>query len=321
MRICSLLPGATEIVCALGLADQLVAVTHECDYPAEVRRLPVITRSAVGGRTHGSRAIDQHVSAAGHDGSSLYSLDHDLLATLAPDLVLTQELCGVCAISYTEVAPAVARLSGARTVLSLSPRTLEGILGTIVEVGEATGVAEHAVAFVQSLRDRIASVRTRASVARTQPRTFAMEWLDPPYTAGHWVPEMVRLAGGHDALGREAGFSETISWETIVSYDPEVVVFMPCSFDLERGAEELSDVSFPAEWADVAAVRAGRVAMVDSSAYFSRSGPRVVDGLEILAEIIHPELFPRRSAPSAWRLLDGRRLGQGEGRPRRTDRS
>jgi iron complex transport system substrate-binding protein len=312
MRICSLLPGATEIVCALGLADQLVAVTHECDYPPEIRHLPVITRSAVGAGAPGSRAIDQHVSTAGHDGSSLYTLDQELLARLDPDLVLTQELCSVCAISYTEVAPAVARLAGERIVLSLSPQTLDGILGTIVEVGEATGVAEAACALVERLRARRAAVTTRASLARARPRVFAMEWLDPPYTAGHWVPEMVRLAGGHDALAREGGLSEAIAWEAIVRYDPEVVVFMPCSFDLDRAAEELAHVPFPPGFTDVAAVRAGRVAIVDSSAYFSRSGPRVVDGLEILAEIIHPELFPRTSAPGAWRFVDG--MWPGEGR-------
>jgi iron complex transport system substrate-binding protein len=312
MRICSLLPGATEIVCALGLADQLVAVTHECDYPPDIRHLPVITRSATAAGPHGSRAIDQHVSAAGHDGSSLYTLDQELLATLDPDLVLTQELCGVCALSYTEVAPAVARLAGERIVLSLSPRTLDGILGTIVEVGEATGVAQAACALVERLRARMAAVTTRASLAHARPRVFAMEWLDPPYTAGHWVPEMVRLAGGHDALAREGASSEAIAWEAIVRYDPEVVVFMPCSFDLDRATEELARVPFPPGVTDVAAVRAGRVAIVDSSAYFSRSGPRVVDGLEILAEIMHPELFPRTSAPGAWRFVDG--MWPGEGR-------
>ena len=309
MRICSLLPGATEIVCALGLGEQLVAVTHECDYPLSVRRLPVVTRARLDAGA--SRDIDQHVTAAAHDGSSLYELDQELLGRLDPDLVLTQELCHVCALSYAEVSATVAQLSGARTVLSLSPRTLEEMLQTIVGVGNATGAAERAAALVAQLRARIAAVTARAGRATTAPRVFAMEWLEPPYTAGHWVPEMIRLAGGLPVGARDGGFSESIAWDVLIETDPEVVIFMPCSFDLPRAVEELGRVSFPRRWTEIAAVRAGRVAVVDSSAYFSRSGPRLVDGLEILGEILHPELFPRRASIDDWRLVDGLHLGAG----------
>ena len=312
MRICSLLPGATEIVCALGLGEQLVAVTHECDYPPAVRHLPVVTRSLLEG-TGGSRDIDQHVTAAAHDGSSLYGLDQELLARLDPDLVLTQELCQVCALSYAQVTSAVGQLSGPRTVLSLSPRRLEDVLEAIVAVGNATGVTELAQALVDRLRQRTAAVAAQARRATITPRVFAMEWLEPPYTAGHWVPEMIRLAGGDPVGARDGAFSEPIAWDAVIEMDPHVVIFMPCSFDLPRAVEELARVPFPSTWTEIAAVREGRVAVVDSSAYFSRSGPRLIDGLEILGEILHPELFPRRAAADAWCLVDGLRLGGQEG--------
>ena len=203
MRICSLLPSATDIVLALGLGDQLVAVTHECDLPPELREVPVITRSRVDQGQASSREIHNHVTAAAHSGSSIYTLDQALLERLEPDLILTQELCEVCAISYEEVAKAVHRLDvalpGTRTVLSLEPQTLVGILEAIEQVGAAAGVARRAAALVGDLRARIDRVATIANGA-SRPRVFAMEWLDPPYTAGHWVPEMIRLAGGRDEL-------------------------------------------------------------------------------------------------------------------------
>jgi len=307
MRICSLLPSATEIVFALGLGDHLVAVTHECDLPAGTERIPIITQSTMDGGARGSREIHNHVTAAAHSGSSLYSLDQELLERLDPDIILTQELCEVCAVSYDQVASAVhrlgVRLPGKRTILSLQPRTLGEILETIRQVGDATGAGERAATLVRALEQRINRVAAVARAAAARPRVFDMEWLAPPYTAGHWVPEMISLAGGRDELSRKGAPSVEVSWADIARYDPEVLILMPCSFSLERTLEELGRARFPDEWSRLGAVRAGRVYVVEGATYFSRSGPRTVDGLEILAEIVHPELFPRTSPPQAWRQL------------------
>jgi iron complex transport system substrate-binding protein len=304
MRICSLLPSGTEIVFALDLGDQLVAITHECDVPASAGTIPVITCSMIGQAALGSRDIHNHVTEAMHRGSSIYSLDHELLERLDPNLILTQELCEVCAISYEEVAKAVHRLEvtlpGKRTVLSLEPHDLAGVLHSIEQVGDAAGVHERASAVVRTLRDRINHIASMAPTAPIQPRVFAMEWLDPPYTAGHWVPEMIRLAGGRDEMSREGAPSVQVSWEEIARYDPDILVLMPCSFSLERTVKEFNTLHVPEAWQHVKAVKCERVYAVESATYFSRSGPRTVDGLQILAEIIHPELFLRTSPHNAW---------------------
>lgn len=306
MRICSLLPSATDIVYALGLGSDLVAVTHECDVPAGAAPVPVVTRSVVDA-AWSSRRIHDHVTAAAHEGSSLYAIDHELLARLDPELVLTQELCDVCAVSYAQVAGAVHRLDvrggRGRTILSLTPRRLADILESIEQVGDVAGVAERARALTATLRGRIARVADAAARAAERPRVFAMEWLDPAYGAGHWVPEMIRLAGGRDGLGREGAESVQLAWRAIAAYDPEIVVLMPCSFSLERTLAELPSLRFPPEWARLTAVAGGRVYAVDAVRYFSRSGPRSADGLQILAEIIHPELFPRETPADAWTAL------------------
>ena len=307
MRICSLLPSATEIVLALGLGDHLVAVTHECDLPAGARPVPVVTRGSVDHLTLDSRAIHTHVTAAAHSGSSLYALDQEVLGRLDPDIILTQDLCDVCAVSYDQVAEAVHRLDvtlpGKRTVLSLEPKGLAGILDVIEQVGDVTGVPERSAALIRELKTRLDRVVAVAAGATTRPRVFAMEWLDPPYSAGHWVPEMIRLAGGHDEMSREGAPSVEVSWAQIAVYDPEIVLLMPCSFSLKRTLEELHRIALPAAWSRLAAVKAGRAYAVDAAVHFSRSGPSTIDGLEILGEIIHPELFPRRSPPDAWRPL------------------
>ena len=304
LKICSLLPSATEIVFALGLGDQLVAVTHECDFPPEAARLPVITRSTLDHRTPGSREIHNHISSATHAGSSIYALDQDLLERLNPDLILTQELCDVCAVSYDVVEKAVHRLKGHRMILSLEPTSLGSILETVEQVGEATGAQEHAAAVVRELQKRIDRIAARAQTASGRPRVFAMEWLDPPFTAGHWVPEMIRLTSGRDELAREGWPSSQIAWRRIADYDPDILVLMPCGFTLERTREEFARVKLPDEWPGLSAARSGHVYAVNGSAYFNRPGPRVVEGLEILAEIVHPELFPRTMPREAWQRLE-----------------
>ena len=307
MRICSLLPSGTEILFALELGDRLVAVTHECDLPASAGPIPVITRSTLDHAGRGSRDIHNHVTEAMHRGSSLYALDHELLERLDPDLILTQELCDVCAISYAEVATAVHRLEitlpGKRTILSLEPHDLTGVLQSIEQVGDAAGVLERAATLTRALRERINRIMSLAHAASGRPRVFAMEWLDPPYTAGHWVPEMIRLAGGRDEMSREGAPSVEVSWDEIARYDPEIVVLMPCSFGLERTLNEVGAVGGPEAWKHLNAVKRGQVYAVDGATYFSRSGPRTVDGLQILGEIIHPNLFPRTSPPHAWTRL------------------
>lgn len=303
LRICSLLPSATEIVFALGLSDRLVGVTHECDFPLEASRLPVVTRSTLRHGAHDSREIHHHISAALHTGSSIYFLEQELLGRLDPDLILTQELCDVCAVSYDLVEQAVQRLEGKRRVLSLEPTSLSGILATIEQVGEAAGAPDRAGTLVAELRRRIEAVAERAANATGCPRVFAMEWLDPPFTAGHWVPEMVRLAGGQDTLGREGQPSAQTPWSRIVEYDPEVVVLIPCGFTLEQTVEEAKTIHFPEEWTRLTATREARVYAANGSAYFNRPGPRIVDGLEILAEILQPALFAPRWQGVAWQRV------------------
>src|SRR5262245_10515419 len=315
LKICSLLPSATEIVFALERGDQLVAVTHECDFPLEAARLPVITRSALDHRTRSSGEIHNHISSAVHAGSSIYVLDQDLLERLNPDLILTQELCDVCAVSYEVVKKAVHRLEGHRRILSLEPTSLGGILETVEQVGEATGAQERAVAVVYELQERIDRITARAQTASGRPRVFAMEWLDPPFTAGHWVPEMIRLAGGQDELARDGSRSSQIGWGRIAAHDPESIILMPCGFTLERTSQEFARVTLPEEWLGLSAVRSRHVYVVNGSAYFNRPGPRIAEGLEILAEIIHPELFPQTMPRGTWQRSEGDAVRRWRPRP------
>src|SRR5437763_14332232 len=290
MRIVSLLPSATEIVCALGLADELVAVTHECDYPPEVRGKPVITASALD-QAADSATIDRLVANSIHEHRGIYTLDERLLSDVRPDLILTQELCDVCAVSYSEVQRAARILPGETPVVSLEPCTLGDILDTILLVGRLTGREATAADVAARLRARIDAVAARARAAATRPRVYCMEWIDPPSGAGHWIPEMVRLAGGEDVLGREGEPSARVTWPEVAAAAPDVVVVMPCGFDAERAARELAAVQDRPEWRGVPAVAGGAVWVSDGWAYFSRPGSRMVEGLEIMATGPHPDLL------------------------------
>jgi iron complex transport system substrate-binding protein len=303
-RICSLLPSTTEIVFALGLGDKLVAVTHECDYPSEATKLPAITSAGIDPASMSNRDLHNHVTSAVHEGSSIYTLDHALLEKMNPDLILTQELCDVCAVSYDTVQDAVRQIDGNHTILSLEPTTLGAILETIEHVGKATDTVERAETLVAGLQARIDAVKTQAKKATTNPRVFTLEWMDPPFAGGHWVPEMVQLAGGLTILVDVGVPSRVVTWEEIAACDPEVIVVMPCGYHLDALEHEFRMTPFPVEWGALTAVRNGLVYGVDATAYFSRPGPRAVDGLEIMAEILHPELFPRKSPADAWRILD-----------------
>ena len=303
----SLLPSATEIVFALGLGDELVGVTHECDYPSEARDIPQVTRSVhdMAGAT--SHAIHSLVGESMRTRTALYELDEAALAAAAPDLILTQELCRVCAVGYEQVSEVARRLDGDVTVLSLEPTSIEGILNSIQTVGAMTESEDTAVAVVEGLRERLGAVsdivRGRRDHGFVPPRVAAVEWLDPPFAVGHWVPEQVRLAGGWELLGHEGGASTETTWAAIREVDPEIVVLMPCGLDLDATVGEWSRMSRPDGWQDLRAVEDGRVFAVDGSAYFSRPGPRVIDGIELLAELIDPAAFDGVSPRDAWRRV------------------
>jgi iron complex transport system substrate-binding protein len=309
MRIVSLLPSATEIVCALGLEDALVGVTHECDYPASVRSLPRLTRSAIAHEDWSSEEIDHRVSRQLRDGLSLYELDRDLLHELRPDLILTQALCAVCAVDYGAVqdaareAPGVSGAPGAR-VVSLEPRTLQGIIETIAAVGAATGAEARAAGLAAELRERVERIRERAASVAKRPRVAFLEWIDPAFGPGHWVPELITIAGGRLGLGHVGVASRRVPWDDVIAFAPEVIVVAPCGFELERAAREAEEV-LPRRngWRALPAVRSGRVYVADGGAYFSRPGPRIVAGLELLAELIHPDRFAGSAPPYSWRSL------------------
>jgi iron complex transport system substrate-binding protein len=309
MRIVSLLPSATEIICALGLGDSLVGVTHECDYPEAVRGRPVVTHSLLDHSESTSEEIDHAVRGQLHSGLSLYGLDRELLASLRPDLILTQALCEVCAVSYATVERAVRDVSAefgglAPRVLSLEPNSLGDILATIAQVGGATGAERAADAVVAALSERIERVRAHAQALDARPRVACLEWIDPPYGPGHWLPELVALAGGTPGLGVAHAESRRITWGDIIAFAPEVIVVMPCGFDLEQTtAEALRVLPRRTGWVALPAVRGGRAYAVDGNAYFSRPGPRIVDSLELLAELIHPDHFAGWGPADASRPL------------------
>ncbi|MGP1674088.1 MAG: cobalamin-binding protein [Candidatus Limnocylindrales bacterium] len=304
MRIASLLPSATEIVCAIGLEDELVAVTHECDWPPSVVGKPVVTRSVVDLAGATSRDIHARVTAAVHGGSSLYELDEAALAAAAPDLILTQELCQVCAVSYREVNEVARRIDADITVVSLEPTSIEGILNTITTVGAMAEVEDAAIDVVEALRERLGAVEQRVASrregGRRPPRVVALEWLDPPFAVGHWVPEQVRRAGGWDLLGADGDKSRPTTWDAVAEVDPEMLFLMPCGFHLADTVREWGRTAIPPWLGDLPAVRRGAVFAVDGSAYFSRPGPRVIDGIELLAEIMDPDGFVDVAPPGGW---------------------
>ena len=301
MRIVSLLPSATEIVCALGLTEALVGVTHECDYPPDVTGKPVLTASRIHGRGLTSAEIDHAVSTrlGGHQG--LYTLDEALLRGLQPDLVLTQELCDVCAVSYTEVQQAARLLDAATRVVSLEPTTLDAVLDNIALVGQLTGREREAGELVTRLRARLVAVRARLSTVSRRPRVWVCEWLDPPYASGHWVPAQVDWAGGQEVFERLGLPSVEIRPEDVARAAPDVIVLAPCGFHVEA-VEEAARTPLFRGWHELPAVRAGALWAVDASSYYSRPGPRLVDGVEHMARILHPETFGAPDPTTARRI-------------------
>ena len=299
MRICSLLPSATEIVFALGQGSSLVGVTHECDYPAEAAQIPKVTRSNIpDGISSGE--IDAAVSKALIESGTLYELNVPLLEQLQPDLVLTQRLCDVCAVSYDRVQEAAKNLPSQPMVVNLEPHSLDDILENIVTVGSAIGAEAKAQEVRDSLRKRIDAVRQKTASVSRRPRVFCMEWVDPPFCGGHWMKELVEIAGGHDDLAIPHRPSRRIEWERVREFAPEILVLTCCGFSLSRCTKE-GEILAKMEGAhDLPAMKTGRVYATDGSAYFSRPGPRMVESLEILAHLIHPELFPALPLEAAF---------------------
>lgn len=286
MRIVSLLPSATDIVYSLGLGDSLVGRTHECDWPMGIGSVPVVTADRLATASMSSREIDRAVGSSVHSGSSIYTLDHDALAAARPDLIITQELCDVCAVSYREVSAAARMLEGDVRVVSLEPRSIDDILAHVELVGSMTGAEAVAEAIVQEARSRLDDVR-RAVDGRPRVRTFCVEWLDPIYAAGHWVPEQVEIAGGEEVLGIPHQQSRPLNWEAVLEASPDALVLLPCGLSIERALAEIEVLARRPGWSDLPAVRNGNVTAVDGPSYFNRPGPRVVRGVEVLAWTLH----------------------------------
>jgi len=291
MRICSLLPSATEILYALGLGDSVVGVTFECDYPPEARAKRIVVHSRLSG-SQDAGEIDREVGEFVARGESLYAVDQAALRDAAPDLIVTQELCHVCAATPGDLASSLALLPRAPQVLSLSAQMLAGVWKDVRNLGTATGRGAQAEQLIRELERRLVAVEQAITGSANRSRIVCLEWLDPPFVAGHWVPEMVALAGGIDALGEpgEPGFRTT--WENVLSVEPEVILMMPCGYHLDAVIEELRKTRLPEGWCALPAVRDGRVFAVDASSYFSRPGPRLATGVEILAGVLHPDHAP-----------------------------
>ncbi|MBX3235302.1 MAG: cobalamin-binding protein [Nitrospiraceae bacterium] len=299
MRICSLVPGATEVVAALGLARDLVGISHECDYPASVNSVPVMVRPNIDSGRLSSAQIDAEVGALLSSHRSLYELDEPGFRAAAPDLIIAQDLCDVCAITPPQLQQLIRDLTPQPTVLSLSPHRLADILDDVSVIGRALQYEQQASAFAAGLRRRLEQV-SQAVAAAKRPRVVCLEWLSPLYVAGHWVPDMVTAAGGADALGVAGEPSRRVTWAEVRAADPDVVLLMPCGFSIPRALTELTTLTNEPEWASLRSVRNGAVFLMDAISCFSRPGPRVVDGIEALAGLLHPDCV---QAPPAERAL------------------
>lgn len=291
MRIVSLLPSATEIICGLGLRDSLVGVTHECDFPRGVDELPKVTRTAI---PHDAKSgeIDTLVRERLKTEKALYSLDMPVLEELQPDLIVTQALCDVCAVAESEVQSAACSLPGSPSVINLEPNNLSDVLDCIRQVGRTAQCADRADIYISELQSRIEDVRSRSRTIRNRPRTLLLEWIDPPFCAGHWSPELVDLAGGCESIGVAGQRSVTTQWSNIVAANPQFMMIACCGFNVDRTLDDIPLLRSYPGWLDLACVQEGRVFVVDGSAYFSRPGPRLVDSLEILAHAMHPSVHP-----------------------------
>ncbi len=290
-RIISLLPSSTEIVCGLGLEDALVGISHECDYPASITDRPRLTTPNINIHAD-SRTIDREVRTLVRDGLSIYKIDTEQLRTLQPDLIITQDQCEVCAVPYAEVVDATRQVLGSQVeVLSLRPTMLHDIWDDIRRIGEATGHIGQADALLEALFDRVKAIMAESTTIKEPPRVAVIEWIEPLILAGNWVPEMIQIVGAHDGLGKMGEHSLPVEWRTVQDYAPDVLLIIPCGYKLDQTLVELPTLQNLPGWREMPAVRQGQVYAVDGNAYFNRPGPRIVDSLEILAGLIHPDLF------------------------------
>jgi iron complex transport system substrate-binding protein len=288
LRVASLLPSATEMVHFAGAGETLVGVTHECDYPPGVQKLPKLTSSKID-NSMTSAEIDAAIGKHLTDAGSIYTLDADLLAELSPDLIFTQGLCDVCAVSMNLLEEAASSLKSRPEILSLNPASLDDVLEDAAKIGEALGRGRETGEKIAALRERLARVG-EAVAGLPRPRVGCIEWLDPPFSAGHWVPEMVRLAGGDELFSGPGEPSVRLSWDEVFGAAPEVLVLMPCGFGVERTIHEARALPEVPGWDELPALKNGRVWAVDANSYFSRPAPRLVEGVEILARLLHPEV-------------------------------
>lgn len=302
-RIGSLIPSSTEIVCALGMEDLLVTRSHECDFPDSVRRLPVCTEPKFNPEGS-SYEIDQRVKAILHQALSVYRVHGDVLKELQPEVIITQAQCEVCAVSLREVEEVVGQWLGARPrIISLEPGMLSDVWAGIVQVAEALGVPERGTELVKNLKQRVFAIAAIARTLPPGPTVACIEWIDPLMAAGNWMPELVEMAGGVNLFGEAGKHSAWMTWEEVVQRDPNVIVVLPCGFDIKRTREEMPALTRRPEWSCLQAVRGRRVYLTDGNQYFNRPGPRLVESLEILAEILHPEAFRFRHEGSGWEHL------------------
>lgn len=291
MRIVSLLPGATEIICSLGLADSLVGVSHECDYPAQVAALPKVTTSLIP-EAASSGEIDALVREKLKTTKALYSLNQSVLDKLKPDLIITQALCDVCAVAEEEVRRVVCMLPGNPRVVNLAPMTLAQVFESMLQVGRAVGKEEHAVSVVKEYQKRVDEVVLRSRRIANKPKLVFLEWLDPPFSSGHWTPELITLAGGIELIGRSGQPSRTLSWREVADAKPEILFIAACGFNVERAMQDLPVLNKVMMQKEFASLGPDDIFVVDGSQYFNRPGPRLVDSLEILAHAVDPIVHP-----------------------------
>ena len=302
MRICSLLPSATEVIALLGLSNELVGISHECDYPPSVRSVPVMVEPMILPHGLASHDIDRQVRQLVASGQRLYRLKDHLLRQAQPDLILSQDLCHVCAVTPDQLHDALCSMPRQPTVLTLNPRTVHDVIDDVVRIGDAAKRSAEGHRLAARLRDRLEAVRTRVQRIAHRPRVVCIEWLSPLYLAGHWVPEMVQLAGGQDVLAQPGSPSRVVTWDEVLASAPDALIVMPCGFSLERTHTELFQMmQQPGQWR-LSSPLAQHTFLVDASSYFSRPGPRLIDGIELLAAILHPSDHDHIQESMACRL-------------------
>jgi len=305
MRVVTLIASATEIVCALGCRDRLVGRSHECDFPPDVRDLPALTEPKF--PTDGtSYEIDQRVKAIVQEGTSVYRVFADALGELEPDVIVTQDQCEVCAASLADVEKALCDWTGRpMRIVSLQPNGLADIWGDILKVAGALGIEAHGEALVSDLRQRMTAVQEQVTAQPQRPRVACIEWVDPLMAAGNWVPELVEMAGGENLFGEAGKHAPWMNWDELATADPDVIVVLPCGYDIARSVQDMPILEAKPAWGDLRAVREGRVLIADGNQYFNRPGPRVAESLEIMAEILHTGVVDYGHAGRGWVRYEG----------------